>query len=354
MTADTIRTSNVFLDTEVFFEANFNYNSPRLASLVDLVRSGRIRVFLTDLTVREIRANIKEAIAQAATTRPHPVLRNSILPKVMARLEPLDNAAVETELFRQFDNFIENARIMILPVKSEYLNVVLDRYFQRLPPFGVGKNKAEFPDALAIETLREWCRVEKRRIAVITRDEGVKAACTENGPLDHFEELPKYLDTVASENELLSDFIREKVQEHESEIFDKATEDFPNFGFYIDDQDGDVDDVELMEIDYDGNVEIISLEAEKAVVEMPATLTFNANISYKIPDTGMWDDENGVLRFQETAHKTVSDTARRSIAVEITFDGLEATFFHIRRVWFEGRKDIAVRADRSSRYWRYK
>jgi hypothetical protein len=231
------------------------------------------------------------------------------------------------------------------------LGAVLDSYFKRLPPFGLGKNKAEFPDALALETLKNWCRREGRGMAVVTRDEGVKATCSEHGPLYHFEDLPKYLDAIVSEDETLSAFIREMIQGHDDEIFDKATEAFPNLGFYLDDQDGDVNHVELTEIEYDGEVEMISLAADKAIVEMPATLTFDADISYKKAGTGVWDGEDKVLLFQETAEETVTETAHRSVAVEITFEALEPKSFQIRRVWFEGKQDIPVKSDEG---WPYK
>ena len=322
-TANTIKTSNIFLDTEVLVEANFNYNSPRLVSLADLASGGRIRVFLTDLTVREIRSNIKEAVERAVTARPQAILRNSSLPQVKALFNALDAAEVKKDLFVQLDDFINKAGITILPVKNESVGPVLDNYFNRLPPFGPGKNKAEFPDAFALETLKEWCHAEQCDMAVVTRDEGVKAACLQNGPLYYFEDLPKYLDAVASDDKILSAFIRKMVQGYQDEIFDMAKDAFPTLGFYLNDQEGDVNGAELTDIEYDGKVEIISLAADNAIIEIPATLTFDADISYADPATGFWDKEDKVLLFQETVEAAVTREAHRSVALEITFKALD-------------------------------
>jgi hypothetical protein len=351
--AKAIKASNVFLDTEVFVEANFGYKSPRLASVAELAGNGRIRVFLTELTVREMKANIKEAIERAAATRPHPILRNSSLPQVTALFEPLDTAALEKELVGQLEDFIKGAGITLLPIEDDFLGPVLDNYFDRLPPFGPGKNKAEFPDALALQTLKEWCRVEGRGMAVVTRDEGVKAACSYVGPLFHFENLPKYLDAVASEDEAFSSFIREMVVRHDKEVFKKAKEPFPNLGFYLTDEDGDVGHVELTGIEYEGDVEIISLTADEAIIEMPATLTFAADVSYYVPGTGSYDSEDDVLLFEDTAESTVTRTAHRSVAAEVTFEDLDPESFQVHGVWFEGKSDIGVKSDYDED-WPYK
>jgi hypothetical protein len=270
---------------------------------------------------------------------------------VKALFDELDTAEMEKDLFAQLTDFISKAGILILAVKTEFLVPVLDNYFNRLPPFGLGKKKAEFPDALALETLKAWYRRKRCGLAVITRDEGIKAACLGNEPLYHFEDLPAYLDAVASENKDLSAFIRKMIRRYNDEIFDKAKKAFPNLGFYLDDQDGDVNSVELTEIEYDGNIEIISLAADKAIIEMPAMLTFDAEISYDDPNTGVWDSEDKVMLLQDTVEETVTSTAHRSVTVEVSFKALKRNSFKICSVWFEGKQDISVESDEG---WPYK
>jgi hypothetical protein len=338
-----IKTSNVFLDTEVFVEASFNYNSARLVSVIDLAKTQRVRVFLTDLIIREMKANIVDAVERAiAASRPQPIFRNSSLPEVKALFQRLDADEVEKDFFRQLKAFTKKGNITILSVKNEFLSPVLDNYFKRLPPFGISKNKAEFPDSLNLETLKEWCRTQEQNMAIVTRDQGIKAACSDDGPFYHFEDLPKFLDAVASENKALSGFIRKMIRRHDDEILEKAKDAFPNLGFYLEDQEGDVDCVEVTDIEYDGAIEIISLATHKAIVEMPATITFDAEISYDDPNTGIWDSEDKVLLFQETKEERVTSTVHRSVAVEMTFQPLRPSSFQIRRVWFEGKQDIPV------------
>jgi hypothetical protein len=77
---------------------------------------------------------------------------------------------------------------------------------------------------------------------------------------------------------------------------------------------------------------------------MPATLMFGAEIIYKKPGTGYWDNEDGVLIFAENTQATVAETAHRSVAVEANCRALELKSFQMSLVWFEGTQDIAVRS----------
>jgi hypothetical protein len=75
----------------------------------------------------------------------------------------------------------------------------------------------------------------------------------------------------------------------------------------------------LTEIDYDGKIEIISLTADKATIEMPATLTFDAEIIYKKPGAGYYDKEEGVLFFAENAEATVAETRTAASLLKLLF-----------------------------------
>ena len=78
MTAINEGVPHVFLDTEVFIHENFNYKSPRFKSLMTLASESKIQVFLTDLTLREIGANIRGRVDDAVTSiKPNKVLKNS-------------------------------------------------------------------------------------------------------------------------------------------------------------------------------------------------------------------------------------------------------------------------------------
>src|SRR5687767_14789059 len=91
--------ASVFLDAQVFIEGNFAYKSPRFTSLFQLASSGVVSLIMTDLTVREIEANLRSIVSKAVGQRPaEPVLRNSASPDVAALFKKLDAAAIQKEL----------------------------------------------------------------------------------------------------------------------------------------------------------------------------------------------------------------------------------------------------------------
>ena len=336
---------NVFLDTAVFVEENFNFRSPRIRSLVSLASDDIVNVFLTDITVREIKANLKEQVSRAVQKRPDPILKNSSLPAVKRLFKSVDAEAVEKEFLSQFDRFMKDAGVTVLRVEADVLPDVLEDYFRRRPPFGPGKNKAEFPDALVLHVLRRRCKSKNDQMAVITRDKAVQTACDETDFLNHFESLAKYLDAVASDDRSKSEFVRQRVFQQREILFEKAKKRFPHMGFILTDLDGEVEDVELTAMEADGKVEIISLEDDWAEVEVPATFLFEASVSYDEPGTGIYDHEDESVYFPNVIQEKVRRKFHRSLDVEIVFKGLDPNSVEIGGVWFHGPDDIEVESD---------
>ena len=340
----------VFLDTAVFIRANFDYKSARFKSLMTLASTGRIEVFLTELTLREIEANIRSRVDDAVTSiRPERVLKNSEFPHVKALFDKLDAAPIQQELVGQLRKYLKDAKVTILPVPPAVLPLVLDAYFEKQPPFGHGKNKAEFPDALVLETLREWCAKNESDMAVVSPDQGVKAACAEDDALHQFDNLAEYLDALfASDEEVRSSFVREMILAAHEPIFEMAKVTFPYHGAILADEDGEVGEIELIDVEFceeSEDVEIISLDPDKAEVELTVSMTFRAELSYKEPSTGAWDSEDKVLVFQDEVEKTVTQDIEGTIGVEVGFESLDPQAFEVKRVWFEGARDIDVYAN---------
>ncbi len=339
----------VFLDTEVFIRGNFNYKSPRFMSLMPLASAGRIQVFLTELTLREIEANIRSRVDDAVTSiRPNTMLKNSDLPHVKALFDKLDAAPIQKELVGQFKKYLKATKATVLEVPPAVLPLVLDAYFEKQPPFGLGKNKAEFPDALVLETLREWCAQNELDLAVVSPDKGVKAACDGDDALHQFDDIAQYLDALFASDEALSSFVREMIPAAHGPIFEKATEAFPNHGALLVDQDGEVVAIELTHVVFDEEpegLEIISLAPDKAEVELAVSMTFLAELSFKKPGTGAWDSEDKVLMFQDEVEERVEQDLEGTIGVEVAFKSLDPQSFEVKRVWFEGDQDIEVYSD---------
>ncbi|MDE0373995.1 MAG: PIN domain-containing protein [Rhodospirillales bacterium] len=335
------------MDTNVFVNENFDYRSRRFRSLVSLASDDIVNVFLTDITVREIKAQLQERVAKAVPIKLHPILKNSSNPVIKRLPKSVTIAALEQELMSQFDEFMMEARVAVLPVPNSVLPDVLDDYFDRRAPFGVGKNKCEFPDALALHELQLFCKSKNCQMAVITSDKAVQNACDEADCLCLYESLSKYLDSVASDNRSKSEFVRQRVLQQQTVLSDKAKDQFEHMGFSLTDQDGDVEDVDLTSVELDDKAEIISLEDDWAEVEVPVTFSFQASVSYNEPGTGFYDKEDDRLLWPIVIREKVKRELHSSLYVEILFKDLDPNSVEIGEVQIQGPDIIDVKSD----YW---
>lgn len=343
-------TTNVFLDANVFIEENFSYTSPRFKALEQLAVDGRIKVILTEITQREIEANLWERVKSAAIKLP-PVLRNSESPKVAALFEPIDKASIHAELLQQLGKFLQRAKVEILPIGKASLGPVFESYFGRLAPFGPGKNKAEFPDAFALSALEEWCKLREESIAVVSRDKGVRDACSTDRPFLNFKDLAQYLNAIASEDEEVTSFVWEQLPKHEEVILQRVKEELPKIGWILRDQEGDVDDVEVVDVDDVEGLGIFSLSPFGATLDVSVEISLVAEICYYDPASGVYDGESGVLMFQDTVRERVARKVYHDVNVEVSFENLDPTSFGVVSVWLEG--DIEIESDYDEE-WPYK
>src|SRR4051812_22612966 len=62
-----LQTKNVLLDTQVFISNNFNFESRACKKIAELVAEDRAKVFVTEVTVREVKKRIKTQLVGAQT-----------------------------------------------------------------------------------------------------------------------------------------------------------------------------------------------------------------------------------------------------------------------------------------------
>src|SRR5664280_409384 len=332
-------TENVFLDTEAFVGAGYKYASKRLAALRDLAKQGRVRIFITDITLREIRAGLRDAIEQAAAVKAPSILSNSQLPEIRSRLARFDPIAVEEELAGQLNTFIAASQMTVLAVENDTLPVVLDRYFDRRPPFGAGRNKAEFPDALAIEAILTWCSSHDAAMAVVSRDTGVQACCLDSGQLRGFSELSAFLDAVTSEDKVLSSFVRDSLESISDDIDAAALEALEGVSFYLLDEDGEADRVEGAKVEWQDSAEIISLTPAIATIEFPALFTVTVLGTYYDLGSGVYDREGGVHMFRDAIDGPFPSSFERRVAIDIE---LREGSLHVQSAEIQGSSLIGL------------
>lgn len=328
---------NVFLDTCIIEGEMFNFASRRLAALSDLANANRVRTFTTPVTDYEIVERMRVAVAEE-WRKLKGVLRYSNLPEIAA-YRGLKATDIINELAQQHRAFHETLGTKVVEVPDHVLSVVLSDYAQRLSPFEASK-KSEFPDAFALRALEAWCETNGQQMAVVSSDAGVRAACGRTDVLTPFASLADYLDAVNDADEVLVAFISEHVFEIDDPL-QYVAQSFSGLGFGLADMsDGEVLEADLTDVEFDGDIEVIKLEADAASVQASAVLTFNATIEYMEPGTYWYDKEDGQIYGGNPVRDTVSRTVRRDIGLDVEFGDIDDGDFRVVSMWIADEADV--------------
>jgi hypothetical protein len=165
-----LKTKNVYIDKN-------------LQSLCDFGKDRTVNIYLTEITKNEIKSNIKEEILN--TQKEINIFKKNIsnkgkILKNLERFKPyFDLPKLELNLdFKVLSNkletFIKDGNVSFIPFELADIKVVVENYFKQEPPFGDGKKKHEFPDAIVLSAIENWCKKHKQKIYFISSDSDLK------------------------------------------------------------------------------------------------------------------------------------------------------------------------------------
>lgn len=324
----------VFLDTQVYLQASMNFSGADFTAITKHFKTDRLNLVITDLTLKEVRKNLEALVKaefqkQDGLRKSSRFLRSSSLDVVKAAMAPLDCGAIIEDLWAQFQAFL-NAGYAINVDSSEVpAGPVLEKYFAAAPPFGNSKDKkAEFPDAITIEALDTWAREEDCHLYIVSGDDLLHEACDAYELLHPFKTVADVLDNVASDDAITADFVRAKIQLKIEEIAAQAIDEFEDYGFWVNNEDGEAT-VEVTEWKPEGSPEILELEPDRAAVRLNLKVEYKAHLSFTISATGTYDPETGALLYAEEEEEDVLSKRTLKVDVEALFEGRDPDSFHI-------------------------
>jgi hypothetical protein len=180
-----LATRYVFVDTQAYVAAAFDWTGPHLGKLANLCRDGTLKLLTSSITRREINRKIEErldeAIAQAQKHRA--ALANGGLDLELLR----DRQQLLAASLKCFEVFLREAKAIEVPLDVS-LDTVLDDYFNVAPPFSKQKGK-EFPDAFVGASLVAWLRANGQQAYVVSADPDWRSFCGLHDSLIHAKTL---------------------------------------------------------------------------------------------------------------------------------------------------------------------
>lgn len=353
-----METRNIFIDTSIFISQNYNFKSATFGNLCRLAKTNKARVYLTDINIREVRAHIEEDVSkaiQASSTfkKRAKILRNIESTPFKEFFQNIDDVIALESLYGQLDEFLTEVGATILQTSEVSIDAIFDKYFEKKPPFGDGKKKSEFPDAFIIEALEAWCEKKEDRIYVVSEDHDLCSHCNTSGKLIFLSKLAKFISLVEFHDEVLSPSVLSLVVQNRESIKKDISEAFCNEGFWIEDQDGDVNDVRVNNIEVEEML-LLKVDQNSAVLQVDVKTNFSADLTYDDLDTASYDSEDKILIPWRTIDKTVEENVEYTAIICISHDVDNPEHFDIDSVEIEAEQNFGFSVSSDDDGWPYK
>ena len=202
---------------------------------------------------------------------------------------------------------------------------VLDQYFSRRAPFDEQGSK-EFPDAIALLALENWCVEAKARMYVVSGDKAVQRAATESERFIGIASLEQLLALVAS------------AEQHD--IAKAAWAAFDGLAFLADLEgtlrrsveqagaiysgdrfEGEVVAMEMDDLKAIEDITILRVSEDQVACVANVRLAVSAAIHFTDISDAFWDKEDSRYYGGESAYTEIRDTVAARIFVEMERDG---------------------------------
>jgi len=290
----------IFLDTNVFESAKFDYESKNFINFLEICDERIIDLYITDVVkdevLKRIHVNINDSIMNIDKNN-FSILIKSLQEEDIGKRKLCNE--LSKKLILKFEELIWDYNIKVIPSDFNQREL-LDLYFKTESPFSKQK-KHEFPDAIILLTIKKYSEKNKKKVFLISNDGGMKSFC-ENNSIEIYEKISDMTNLLITENpeEKLLEFYHKILDEIKMKIIDKVTSLQDDFILYSHDH---IDDIEVENIKIKNinlnKIDIIQIDIEDSFIslELDLKIKFSFNASYPDIDTMSRDKEDGINYF---------------------------------------------------------
>jgi PIN domain len=166
----------ITFDTQTVETNAFHFDGGLLAQMKQF-KGGPVRVVVSEIVVREIIKHLveKTKAAKDAALSAH---KKAVDFGLSAMETPFvhDTVDVRAVARARLEGFLQGIGAEIIRSSNVPMSDLVEAYFRTAPPFSAaGKNKAEFPDAIALLSIERWAKDANARVLAVSNDKGWKA-----------------------------------------------------------------------------------------------------------------------------------------------------------------------------------
>lgn len=345
-----LKTRNIFIDTQTFVQNRLRFDHPSLRRLRELCASGQLYLVVSETVVGEVRSKLHEQMQEASRTLLN--LQKSIGP-IGPRIEEL-HPGLHTKLgedffieegYRAWNDFLLGCAAEIVQASEINASDLLAMYFNKRAPFGDGKKKSEFPDAISTLSIDAWLKNHPEGIYVISGDSDLEKWCESHASAIAIKSISELLDLYNITESALTALVHELYKKEEIEFTKEISNCFLNKGFqYGNHWEAEVTDVQITSIDI-SDFGVIEAFDEEAVISVSAEIHFSAKIEGPDYDSAIWDSEDKKYAYVPTFEIEEEFSVSFGLTLIFSFDREAKKFIEITDVSPDESGDITIYSD---------
>ncbi|MBG21933.1 MAG: hypothetical protein CMF22_00525 [Idiomarinaceae bacterium] len=307
-----LETRKVFIDTQSFVKAGLHFDGAAFRSFRKYCEANEFFHVSTSVVEREVKSKIalsvKDAINAIQTFRRKARLLSSLDDEQIKGLfEEISDDDIYKKSEDVFEEFMKACSTEVVEADQINAEELLSLYFETKPPFGEGKKKAEFPDAISILSLKSYLQNDEK-IYIVSDDGDLKAFCDEEANFISVESLDKLLDIYTTHTSVRHQQVKQYFIDNEESIKQKITE-------FL--EDCDVYNSSMWEdAEVDGGLSVLNLgNIEPSVLyidDEESQITFDIDVEFEVTVIGP-DFNNGIYDREDGRIYTFDSTLRTSI-----------------------------------------
>jgi predicted nucleic acid-binding protein len=311
---------HIFIDTCIFEQAGFNFNSAKLKPFRDALESLNLTFVDPDPIFRERIRHLRNRVDEAM--RSLEKIEKSL--PIITTLDKWPKASYVRDwqmrrvVNKSLAGFLKPMKHVKLGYDGIDIHKVMTWYEQNKAPFGQGKKKKEFPDAFAVAILDHYAQSNKCEIAIVSTDKDFERVCAERTDLLYFPSLAAYLQVRQGESERVK--LVQTWFENNPGVFDERVADaFYEIDFEIEEGwDGEISDAQVDEVNIT-DFYVVAVADKECTVSFEAEINFSANVNYENEDAFEYDLDGEPLGCPRE-ESAVSSTDYTSVLAKVKLD----------------------------------
>ena len=324
-----LETRKVFIDTQSFVKAGLHFDGPAFKSFRKYCEANELFHVSTSVVDREVKSKIvlsvKDAISAIQTFRRKARLLSSLDDdKIKGLFEEIPDEDIYKKAGDVFDDFMSACSTEIVEADGINPEELLSLYFDRKPPFGDGKKKAEFPDAISILSLKSYLQ-DDEKIYVVSDDGDLKAFCADDPNFISVESLDKLLDIYTTHTSVRHEQVKQYFIVNEEKIKQKITEFLEGCDVYNSStwEDAEVDDG--LTVINQGDIEpsVLYIDDEESQVTFDIDVEFEVTVTGPDFNNGIYDREDGRMYTFDSTSRTSTISTTYTVEVFLHYEFID-------------------------------